>query len=208
MDILKTAPQSSWPEPGDSLFAGASDWETLAAIGGNDWHGLLLYAQSYKEAADVVVDHIEHTRRRQDSMVYAVMLLYRHYIELTLKGLLRLGSMFEGSAPEYPKHHSIYGLWHLCKPMLKTAFPTGDDSATKAVEECMKQIALMDPSGEAWRFPEDKKGRAIRHSVCFLSLRNTRKVMDKIAGYLEGSYDGMDELLEFDGDSDSYDEPE
>jgi hypothetical protein len=199
--------QSGWPQSADSLLTTGSDWETLASIGGADWDGFLLYAQSYKEAADIVVEQIESAGRRQDSIVYAIMFLYRHYIELMIKGLIRLGSMLEGSPPHYPKGHIISELWRQCEPMLKAAFPEGDKSAAKTVENCIMEMAQLDPSGEAWRFPEDKKERAIQHRISCLSLRNVRKVMDNMAGYLEGSYDGMDELLQYDDGPDSINEP-
>jgi hypothetical protein len=74
----------AWPAPGDSLFAAAGEWKTLAAL--LKYSDFLTYAGSYKDAADAVVETIELKRRGADSMVYAAMFLYRHYVELMLKG--------------------------------------------------------------------------------------------------------------------------
>lgn len=192
--------EPAWPEPGDSLFARGEEWETLASLLPDD---LLGYAMSYKEAADALVENIERTGRGADSMVYPVLFLYRHYVELMLKGLIGMGKTFQGQKPDYPKSHLIDVLWRKCRPILESAFPEGDRRDDEAVERCMKELAQVDPKGEAFRYPEDQHQQPISHAVPCLGLRNIRDVMERIGGYLEGSYDGLRELLQAQSDLDS-----
>ena len=183
-----------WPAPGDSLFAAAGEWKMLAAL--SKYPDFLTYAGSYKDAADAVLETIELQRRGADSMVYAVMFLYRHYVELMLKGLIQLGESLDGTRAEYPKIHNIERLWNKCRPLIERAFPDGDTAAVEAVDHCMKEMAAMDPDAEAFRFPDNIRGKPTKHTKPLLGLRNVRNVMEKIAGLLDGSYDCMSEELQ------------
>jgi hypothetical protein len=96
-----------WPATGDSIFNSGSDWQKDALL--TIFTGLpsfLHYATSFKEAGDVVVASVERGQQSADSVGLAICFLYRHYIEVMLKGLICLGS----NQPDYPKHHRIRDL--------------------------------------------------------------------------------------------------
>jgi hypothetical protein len=193
---------ANWPQPGDSLFRSGPDWETEALLEGfGDW--FLSYATGYKVAADGVVERVEAKEASPDIVGYAVCFLYRHYIELMLKGLINVGTMLESREPDYPKHHRIDDLWRQCRPLLEKASPEGERTDTDAVERCINELAQMDRSGEAFRFGEDRDGRPTLPKATQISLTNMRDVMNRIAGFLEGSYDWMYELLQCQGDMDA-----
>jgi hypothetical protein len=113
-----------------------------------------------------------------------------------LKGLIQLGKALEGKQAKYPTHHKIRDLWNDCKPMIERALPDGDAAALQAMDDCIREMARMDPEAEAFRYPENKKGQATEHTVTFLGLRNVKNVMNKIAAFLDGSYDCMCEELQ------------
>jgi hypothetical protein len=193
---------ADWPQPGDSLFNSGTDWETEALLNSfGDW--FLSYASGYKAAADAVVERVEAKEESPDRVGNAVCFLYRHYVELMLKGLISVGTMLGSSKADYPKHHRIDELWRQCRPLLEKASPEGEKIDTDAVERCIKELASMDPSGEAFRFGEDKDGRPTIPRVTQISLTNMRDVMNRIAGFLEGSYDWMYELLQYQADIDA-----
>ena len=199
MSAQGAANEVGWPGAGDSLLAGGDDWQTVAALPPSDFLG---YATSFKEAADIVVETVERTGRRADSVVYAVFFLYRHYLELMLKGLIRLGKKLQGGSG-CPQHHQIDRLWGELRPMLEKEFPEGERSATEAVERCIKELSSMDPGGEAFRYPERKDGQATIQGVSCFSLRNVRKTIDDIDGFLGGSYDALFELYQLEADAES-----
>ena len=192
----------NWPQHGDSLFASGLDWEAEAKLG-ESWHPLLAYAMGYKEAADTVVEAVIAKKCPPDSVGYAVCFLYRHFIELMLKGLINLGTMLEERREDYPRDHSIYALWTKCRPLLELAFPNGEKVDTDAVENCIREMATLDPSGEAFRYAEDKKGRPTLRQPVQLDLANMRDVMDRMSGFLGGSYDALDELVQLQADIDA-----
>lgn len=193
---------SDWPKSGDSLFAGG-DWEAEALAGGSsDW--VLAYATAYKEAADAVVEAVQAKNVPPDAVSYAVVFLYRHYVELMLKGLIILGAKLEQINVDYSEDgHKIDLLWTRCRAFLERTFPDGEKADTDAVEERIKELISKDPSGEAFRYGEDKRGKPYLPEAVQFNLTNMRGVINGMAGLLEGSYDGMSELLQCQADIDS-----
>ena len=53
---------------------------------GDPWS---VYADGYREAADIIVARINEGHRQQDALVYPVMFLCRQYLELAIKNLIR-----------------------------------------------------------------------------------------------------------------------
>ena len=107
-----------WPQNGDKLFIEGDDWYYVACL--NDRRdNLELYIVGYKEAGDVLVKHVMETQRHHDSLVFPIVFMYRHYLELRLKQLIRDGNLFLGNPSTFPKHHRIDTLWAECKVILK-----------------------------------------------------------------------------------------
>ncbi len=184
------------------MFASGVDWESQALLDAS-WDSLLTYALGYKEAANSVVDSVKARNIAPDLAVYPVCFLYRHYIELMLKGLIRLGNQLLSRTAEFPKHHSLRELWEACRPLLEDACQEGDQADTQTVEACIREFASLDPSGEAFRYGEDKSGNPSFNERTQFSLTNMRDVMNRLSGFFEGSYDYMHELLQYQADVDS-----
>ena len=197
---------SNWPKVGDSILARGADWETEALLSASfDW--FISYAISYKTAADVVVESVEARRSPPDSVGYAVLFLYRHYIEIMLKGLINIGNMLQSRKGGFPTGtHGIQNLWRQCRPLLEAAYPAGEKTDTDAVEKVLLEIHVLDPSSESFRFGEKKDGNPTLPNGTQINLANLRDVMNRLDGFLSGSYDWVYELLQYqaDIDSDSY----
>jgi len=191
----------TWPHPGDSLFRSGSDWETEAVLdNAGDW--FLSYALAYRVAADAAVERVEAKEISPDTVGYAVCFLYRHYVELMLKGLIYIGTMLDSREAYFPKHHRLDELWRQCRPLLEKTSPEGDKTDTDAVERCIQELALLDPSGAGFRFGEDKLGSLTLPPATQVSLKNMREVVNRMAGLLEGRYDRMSELEQHEQDLD------
>lgn len=193
---------SWWLQNGDTLFASGLDWETEAQVG---WSldSFLTYAMGYKKAADSVVAAVETRDVAADLAVYPVCFLYRHHIELMLKALINLGRQLKDRSGGYPQNHKIRELWKICRPLLEHACPERKPEDTQSVEDCILEFASLDPSGEAFRYGEDKSGSPSFGTTTQFNLRNMRDVMRRLSGFLTGSYDYMHELLQYQADLDS-----
>src|SRR5260370_29182350 len=96
------------------------------------------------------------TRRHHDSLVFPIVFMYRHYLELRLKQIIRDGNLFLGNPSIFPKHHQIDRLWRECKVILKQVEPKVLDQDLEAVEERILEFSTNDPGSMAFRYPIDK----------------------------------------------------
>jgi len=129
--------------------------------------------------------------------IYPICFLYRHHIELMLKALIKLGGQLRYGRADYPKDHRIRQLWQACRPLLEHACPDGNRADTQIVENCISEFAALDPSGESFRYDEDRQGNPNFTKDFQLNLGNMRDVMNRLSGFLTGSYDYMSELLQY-----------
>jgi len=79
------------PRKGDQLFRGdLPDWHNTALL--NEMQGAhdpWRYAEGYKRAAGILVRHVQEDRFGKDLLVYPIIFLYRHHLELALKRIIR-----------------------------------------------------------------------------------------------------------------------
>ena len=195
-------PNARWPRLEDSLFAPGDDWESDCVLG-RQWDWFIGYGESYKQAADLVVAAVENRSASPDSVAFATFYLYRHYLEITLKGLINIGRQLHDRTSGYPQTHKLPVLWRELRPLLEEANPNGDPKDTDAVEKCIDEFAAIDLSGESARYGEDRTGNPTFDKPVQMNLPNLRDVVGRIAAFFEGSYDWMHELLQYQRDVES-----
>jgi hypothetical protein len=149
---------SNWPEPGDNFLAPGANSRAEALLGVDpDW--IIAYALSFKESADIVVSQVELGSASPDEVNYPVVSLYKHYLELMLKGLIRVGRSLTNEPAGFPKTHQLKRLWAEFRPLIEKLHPTGDKLHTDTVEQCILEMDAID-GGRASRYGEDKNGGA------------------------------------------------
>ncbi len=184
-----------WPEKGDDLFNGEGHRWEFACLNFTPYQWDL-YADGYKRAADLLVEHVKHTGEDQDTLVYPIVFSYRQYLELRLKELIIGGSRLLGIPDEFPNTHNINKLWRLCRIILEKVWPEGPCEALCTVEECIDQFSKKDPWSTAFRYPTDVHGDPSLPGLREIDLANLSTVMDKISSLLEGSSTGIYENME------------
>lgn len=175
------------PTSEDQLFSTQEDWWNNACM---NWSssGWSLYASGYKEAADALVTKVEERSTNQDTFVYPVLFLYRQYLELQLKMMVRTLRHLQDIGRDFPKGHKIDVIWTEAERLLRQAFP--DESRAELVEtgRLIHEFANVDPLSTAFRYPVDKDGNPSLPGIKHINLRNVREVMAKIAMLLDGAY--------------------
>lgn len=175
------------PGPSDQLFSTQEDWWNNACL---NWSssGWSLYASGYREAADALVANVEQTSSSQDTFVYPVLFLYRQYLELQLKIMLRTLRHLHDIGRDFPKSHKIDALWDETQKLLIQSFP--EQPADEVIEtgRLIHEFAKVDPLSTAFRYPVDKDGNPSLPGIRYINLRNIREVMAKIAMLLDGAY--------------------
>jgi hypothetical protein len=184
-----------WPRKGDHLFKGDDDWWHNACLNflPDQWG---IYADGYKLAGDILVEHVKNARRNQDILVFPIVFLYRQYIELRVKEIIRDGNQLLRIPESFPKHHKINELWRECRRILESFWPKGPTDDLDAVEECIQQFSQKDPSSMAFRYPTDKQGNRSLPDLRHINLRNLSDVIDRIASLLDGASMGLSYYLE------------
>jgi len=184
-----------WPQKGDKLFKPDIDSEHNACL--NYSHDMSeAYISGYKLAGDVLVKHVKQKKRDQDFLVYPIGFLYRQYLELRLKDIIKLGIELYAIDKEMLKHHDILKLWILAKKTLKKAWPKGDHTDLDIIEGCIKEYAEADPFSVSFRYSEDKKGNKTLEGISHINLRNLADAIERISSLLDGSSCGLSEELD------------
>ena len=179
------------PSAGDVIFQSAANgWDNACLHIGVD--GWLTYALGYKEAADRLVEQLEAQRRHQDLLVYPIVYLYRHYLEVAIKGLVRQAQTLLGNSVEIPAKHTIADLWTTCSALLERVSPGDSVEEQRQIGRLLREFATVDPTSTAFRYPVDLKGNQSLSGIRHIDLPNVRDVIGKIAVILNGAAAQMD----------------
>ena len=185
------------------MFGPDADWWHNAVV--SKWHSSwYVYAEGYRRAADALAEVAAADRGENDALVYPIVFLYRQYLELSFKGMLRDAAFAAGAEPPGIASHSLPKVWATLQPLLKDAL----DQDLKAVEwqiltNCVDQFAKSDPTSQTFRYPVQKDGAPADHVTTHINLRqlrdemaNAHLVIDCIWNYLVVRGDLRQEMLD------------
>jgi hypothetical protein len=180
-----SVPEQKWPEKGDKLFASGDDWwhnDCLNYVS-DDWE---LYIGGYKKAGDVLVNYIKETHRDQDFLVFPIVFVYRQYLELRLKKLIKDCRRLFSEQPSFPRVHELDKLWVVCRQLLVKLEPKVVAEDLDAVDESIQQFCELDPSSESFRYPSNQKGfKSLPSDLKYINVRNLADVMEKLSSFFE-----------------------
>lgn len=157
-----------------------------------------LYAMGYKDTADHLVEHA--TRIGQDFVVYPIMFLYRHYIELSLKNIFYISQQLQDLPVKEYREHNILILWEKVMIALKNVpgdyfgefIPVVLDNIKDRLEEFNK----LDPGSFSFRYPTDSDNIGLPEENIPFNIRQVQEVMSEISKFLDVTVYGLDCFLE------------
>lgn len=199
--------RSSPPRSSDVLFsASQEDWQLNACI--QHWGDVdHAYKTGFREAAFQLVENICRQPASQDYLVYPIVYLYRHHIEMVLKDIFRLSvDLLEEptSAAQSKKliTHDLAKLWCMIQPKLAPICDlTGEASLPledmNGIAAYMSQLNAHDPSGESFRYARLRdKTRSLSADLVHINIRSFAIHMNKLADYLDGIEGWLSSLLD------------
>lgn len=179
----------------NSLFSGDKNWKANACL---NWsHDTIgLYIEGYREAADKLVHDVVESGTNQDILVFPISFLYRQYIELQLKHIIRESRIFLEDGVSFPEHHRIGDLWNTANSLMARIIKDHDQSIkdyiTKADVQAIKTIITefvkVDPESFSFRYPKDKKGNNNLGGIQYINLRKLHDQMDVLKEKLDKYY--------------------
>ncbi len=150
----------------DEFFYSMDRWESIAS--------------SYRRAGDLLCDVVLNTSPRDTSLVFPILFCYRHFLEVSLKGLIQLNADIPTSTPiKAPMSHLLDKLWHVLNDNLSenTKSTTMWQDATvedgkvlagvqtgnvqddlQLLNHWCGQFAKEDPTSDRFRYPESRQG--------------------------------------------------
>jgi hypothetical protein len=188
-------PSFKWPKEGDRAFKASfpsADRERLDAfLMPSDG----AYVVGYQDAADIIVDAAQKDDLNTDNIFFPVAYLYRHHLELMLKGLvgfgLRVGALEKCEA--CMTEHNLHILWNKAKQLIQQVWPDSPAGDIKAVEQVILEFHKLDPSGQVLRYARDKEGNQhLRNGPERVDLLNLKKTVQAVSAFLDGAYAGFE----------------
>ncbi|EBV0507544.1 hypothetical protein DNL72_23500, partial [Salmonella enterica subsp. enterica serovar Infantis] len=164
-------------EPG--LLASDSDWHNNACLNYMPDHGTA-YTEGYRRAADILINHIDESGRDQDFLVYPVLFLYRHHLELLIKQIIGLALALaeDPDKHQYKKDdHNLNNLWPLAQKLILEVDDSYRPSDFKIVKEVVKALHQADERATDFRYARRNDGTRSLEGIHYV---NTRRFGEKM----------------------------
>lgn len=155
-----------------------------------------LYVLGYREAADSIVGNAEELG--VDLLVYPVMFLYRHFLEIGLKHDLTVLKRCFGEPLKLPPHHRLDILWQEVRSLMEKEWNTARHTEYyDAIEDRIKEFQQIDEQSYAFRYPVTKQNTSSLNSVpniygkgkAIINLMQVKEVVHEMAIFIEGTID-------------------
>ena len=173
----------AFPGPEDKLYELDKCGHRAKSSAKEDWYHLI---NGYKDAADFLVAHAIEARGDLRKLGDPILFLYRHHLELALKDLILECLSLLGREEVFPKTHRIDVLWQTCCNLLDEISPglRGSEDI-RSITQLMVDFRKVDPTSEAFRYPEDRQGNRPLTGKATFYLETVREVVGKMSFLLE-----------------------
>jgi hypothetical protein len=183
----------------------------IALPNGKSW---VIYADGYKRAAELLVEHIEDIYDI-NTVIFPILALYRQYVELSLKEIISYGQYLDNHNIKQGGH-ILSKLWASAKSYIKKHYSPLDNQKIKRAEDLINKLHEIDPTSEATRYPFVKSKRigGIKRAPSFtfnekpINLKELKNEINELGSLLHGisSYMAISQDLEAEFRHDCYGE--
>lgn len=183
-------------EPG--LLASDSDWHNNACLNYMPDHGTA-YTEGYRRAADILINHIDESGRDQDFLVYPVLFLYRHHLELLIKQIIGLALALaeDPDKHQYKKDdHNLNNLWPLAQKLILEVDDSYRPSDFKIVKEVVKALHQADERATDFRYARRNDGIRSLEGIHYVNTSRFGEKMGEASDLLDGVDNGLRYLLD------------
>jgi len=199
------------PRKSDVLFGPGMEWQANACVNGVG--GSIAYQDGYRRAALHLAEYVCDVQQGQDFLVYPIVYLYRHHIELTLKSIVNVAWFLIDHTPTKKDldtlgRHDLARLWDFARPLLNPICELGGSPALpiddlEGIDSYILQLHKHDPDGQRFRYSTTKtKGHkatrspSLRPDLKHINIRNFAIALEKLADYLDGIDSWFGDLVE------------
>ena len=176
--------QLPWPNASSHVFLRGEPSRRVAWIPKDaaQWHR---YACGYREGAERVYE--SWIALSDDSLVFPIVFLYRHYVELRLKELLQSAERFLDLPRAWQSSHKIADLWGHLSKLLPEIVPDEPEVDLQNAERLLKELAEGDPLSFHFRYPESISGQKHLEDLERLDMVSFVDAMRRLSAFLDGA---------------------
>ena len=186
------------PKKDIDIFSTGADWELNARLNFLYDHDFT-YTDGYRLAGDILSRHVKRTKKEQDTLIYPIVFLYRHQLELRLKEIIRDGcALFGEKLPKFKEEiltkHDLEKLWKASNDILSLYYASAvkeDPDALLRIEECVIQFHKVDPGSFSFRYATDKKGGPSAGGISHINIAQLQAQFSCLAKFLEAVHKGI-----------------
>jgi hypothetical protein len=159
----------------------------------------------YREAGDRLVDSLTGAPW-EDSLIYPILYLYRHHLELELKPLVAYAlrnfpglevDALERKLADLKKNHDLGSLWNQLEYFYPRCNKGSSLEAQQSFRSLLKELTDQDPTGEAGRYETDVCGNQTLSRLTVVDAATFKAGIHKMSNYLRQIGVGID--LEIEG---------
>lgn len=150
------------------------------------------YAFAYQRAAKSLLEHAL-PQGFKGRLVFPVLFLYRHCVELHLKHVILLGRILERQSEEFPITHDLDRLWIEAKPIIERTYPNGPSEDLASAERSLRRLREIDPDSFRFRYPVARdKSPSLPESEVGINLAGVKRVIGQLVEFLDGCACGLE----------------
>lgn len=177
------------------LFRDGDDWENNSILRRHSSNQWMFYVEGYRIAAEKLIENVLTTQTERDTLIYPIVFLYRHYIEIQLKEIIQTGSEYLGKKKKQVKGHILYPLWLEAKNIIDEIWIADTNNVNiNQTEEIIKAICAIDTKSDAFRYPIDIKGKQTLTGITVVNLRELKESISPAIQFLDGVALGISAL--------------
>ena len=186
----------------NALFKKDEDWKRNAWISKGPTP-LSVMSEGYYMGGDIITQKILEEGSDQDYLVYPICYLFRHFVELKLKDIIRDARKAKGKAPEVPVGHDLNRLWTTACDLVQTLFKKGDSSESKFIsdhdyESASQLIDCLHKADErsvSFRYAANKENTPYLEEFDIISISNFRDRITSLRALFQKMSGGLDYYL-------------
>lgn len=183
-----------WPHDGDDPFDLPDENQQQVTVAADDFSRFFLMRDGYRKSADALVQQAIEDFREADYLVFPIVFLYRHALELNLKYIINHYGHHVGIDPIW-NTHEFERLWPKFLEVLDGFGTLDPDQADRIVGGIIAEFGNLDPRSFSFRYPRDNQGTPVPLAKDRLDLIRLKDVMDGVFGYFSGTDGYLSDLV-------------
>jgi hypothetical protein len=182
-----------FPEKSDSLLKPTNRPGTSACImrdritGIPEWLG---YIEGYKLAPQILYGYVCEENRDQEKLVYPILFLWQHYIEIVLKHLSISFCLEAFEEPKFERNHKLMDHWNHVRNQIEKhygrAAKTEAEEWYNSVGAIITELCSLTTCDEGFRYPVNRAEQSsLDHNFRLIDLANIDQSMTKLGHLFE-----------------------